>query len=172
VLIDDLLNASRANAGQLHINPQNFIMADIIEECCHAVRAGEIFTIKIEGDKKLEVYADAIRIDQIVINLVNNAIKYAPKSKEIKIRIEKINDMAKVSVIDKGPGIQPEKLGYLFDRYYRVDSSGSQYTGLGLGLYICAEIIKKHNGQIGADSELGKGSTFWFTLPLNHTKAS
>lgn len=166
LLIEDLLNASRANAGQLHINSQNFILADIIEDCCHAVRAEDLFAIKIEGDKELEVYADATRIDQILINFVNNAIKYAPQSKEIRICIEKINDMAKVSVIDKGPGIQPEKLGYLFDRYYRVDSSGSQYTGLGLGLYICAEIIKKHNGQIGADSELGKGSTFWFTLPL------
>lgn len=165
-LIDDLLNASRANAGQLHINPHNFVVADSIEECCQAICSDEVFTIKIEGDKELQVYADAIRIDQIVINFINNAIKYAPKSKEIQIRIERINDMAKVSVIDKGPGIQPEKLGYLFDRYYRVDSSGSQYTGLGLGLYICAEIIKKHNGQIGADSELGKGSTFWFTLPL------
>ncbi|MFA6277699.1 MAG: ATP-binding protein [Pedobacter sp.] len=166
VLIEDLLNASRANAGQLHINPQNFILATSIEECCQTVCAGEIFTITIEGDKELEVYADPIRIDQIVINFVNNAIKYAAQSKEIQIRIEKINDVAKVSVIDKGPGIQPEKLGYLFDRYYRVDSSGSQYTGLGLGLYICAEIIKKHNGQIGAESEFGKGSTFWFTLPL------
>ena len=73
--------------------------------------------------------------------------------------------MAKISVIDHGPGIAPEMLPYLFDRYFRVDSSGSQYSGLGLGLYICAEIIKKHNGQIGVDSEAGKGSTFWFTLP-------
>jgi signal transduction histidine kinase len=97
---------------------------------------------------------------------VNNAIKYAPGTKEIYANIEKINNMAKVSVSDNGPGIATEKLPYLFDRYYRVDSSGMQYSGLGLGLYISAEIIKGHNGQIGVDSELGKGSTFWFTLPL------
>ena len=96
---------------------------------------------------------------------VNNAVKYAPHSKEILIRIEKVNNMAKVSVIDKSPGISPEKIPHLFDRYYRVDSSGSQYSGLGLGHYISAEIIKKHSGEIGVDSELGKGSTFWFTLP-------
>ncbi|MDF2432342.1 MAG: hypothetical protein JWP44_1973, partial [Mucilaginibacter sp.] len=59
----------------------------------------------------------------------------------------------------------PEKLRFLFDRYYRVDNSGSQYTGLGLGLYICAEIIKVHNGEIGVDSEVGNGTSFWFTLP-------
>ncbi len=137
-----------------------------MEECCPHVRAEGIYTLKIEGDMNVEVYADGMRIDQIVINFVNNAIKYAPGSKEIRIFIEKINDMAKVSIIDKGPGIPAEKLLHLFDRFYRVDSSGSQYSGLGLGLYISAEIIKRHNGQIGVNSELGKGSTFWFTLPL------
>lgn len=116
---------------------------------------------------EIKVYADAARIDQVVINFINNAIKYAPESKEIRICIEKVNNMAKVSVIDKGPGIPLEKLRHLFDRYYRADSSGSQYTGLGLGLYISSEIIKKHNGTIGVDSEVGKGSTFWFTLPVS-----
>jgi two-component system CheB/CheR fusion protein len=74
--------------------------------------------------------------------------------------------MAKVSVTDKGLGIPAEKQRFLFDRYYRVDNRGSQYTGLGLGLYICAEIIKVHHGEIGVISEAGKGSTFWFTLPV------
>jgi len=114
----------------------------------------------------VEVCADPTRIEHIVINFITNAIKYAPESKEILVCIEKINGMAKVSVSDKGPGIPPEKLLFLFDRYYRVNNSGSQYTGLGLGLYICAEIIKAHNGDIGVDSELGIGSTFWFSLPV------
>jgi two-component system CheB/CheR fusion protein len=74
--------------------------------------------------------------------------------------------MAKVSVTDKGPGITDDKLNHLFDRYYRVQTHGIQGSGLGLGLYICAEIIKKHDGEIGVTSQLGKGSTFWFTLPL------
>lgn len=165
-LIEDLLNASKANEGQLRINPKAFVMADVIDDCCHHVRAGGIYTIKTEGDKEVKVHADAARIDQVVINFVNNAIKYAPESKEILVYIEKINDKVKISVIDKGPGIPAEKMRYLFDRYYRADNSGNQYTGLGLGLYICAEIIKKHNGQIGVDSELGKGSAFWFTLPV------
>ena len=113
----------------------------------------------------LQVCADAERIGQVLVNFVNNAIKYAPDSKEVQINIVKIDNMAKVSVIDKGLGISPDKIPHLFDRYFRVDNSGSQYSGLGLGLYIIAEIIKKHGGQIGADSEMGKGSTFWFTLP-------
>ena len=98
--------------------------------------------------------------------LVNNAIKYAPGSKEIHIHIQKENDMAKISVTDKGPGIAAEKLPHLFERYYQADSNEVQHPGLGLGLYISSEIIKKHDGQIGATGELGKGSTLWFTLPL------
>lgn len=71
----------------------------------------------------------------------------------------------KVSVTDHGPGIEKEKIPYLFDRFYRADSSSGQYSGLGLGLYIAAEIIKRHQGEIGVESELGQGTTFWFTLP-------
>ncbi|MGY3212043.1 ATP-binding protein [Mucilaginibacter sp. HD30] len=66
---------------------------------------------------------------------------------------------------DQGPGIPAEKQRFLFDRYYRLDNSGSQYTGLGLGLFICSEIIKAHHGNIGVISEVGKGSSFWFSLP-------
>ena len=165
-LIEDLLNASKANEGQLHISPKLFVLSKVIDECCQHVRTEGIYKITTKGDMNVEVYADATRIDQVVINFVNNAIKYAPESNELRISIETINNMVKVSVIDKGPGIPPEKLRYLFDRYYRVDNSGSKYGGLGLGLYICTEIIKQHHGQIGVDSILGKGSTFWFTLPI------
>jgi signal transduction histidine kinase len=125
-----------------------------------------VFTIKITGNKSVEVFADAGRIEQIIINFVNNCIKYASESKEILIEIKIEEQMVKVSVTDKGPGILSDKLPHLFDKYYRVDSSGNQYSGLGLGLYISAEIIKKHNGEIGVDSILGMGSTFWFTLPM------
>lgn len=166
VLIEDLLNASMANQGQLHIRGQRFILSELIKTCTDNTYTEQVHTITTEGDMQIEVFADIIRIEQIVINFINNAMKYAPESKEINICIEKADDMAKVSVLDKGPGIQPEKIRYLFDRYYRAESSESQYSGLGLGLYICAEIIKKHNGQIGAESELNKGSTFWFTLPF------
>nr|WP_068891164.1 ATP-binding protein [Pedobacter panaciterrae] len=165
-LIEDLLNSSMANQGQLHINQQHFILSDTIKECCHDINAEGLLNIQIEGDMQVEVYADTIRIGQIVSNFINNAIKYAPNSKEIRIYIEKVKDIVKVSVTDSGPGIRPEKLHYLFDRYYRAENTESQYTGLGLGLYICAEIIKKHNGLIGVDSEIDKGSTFWFTLPM------
>jgi PAS domain S-box-containing protein len=166
VLIQDLLNASKVNEGQLHLNKKRYVLSTSMDNCCDHVRSEGTFTIRTEYDEHVDVFADEGRVDQVVINFVNNAMKYASQSKEILIRLESVDGMAKVSVIDKGPGISAEKLPHVFERYYQVDSSGSQYSGLGLGLYICSEIIKKHNGQIGVESELGKGSTFWFTIPL------
>jgi len=166
VLIDDLLNASRANEGQLHLTKSFFNVSRVIDNCCYYVRLEGIYEIKTEGDLNVQVNADEARIEQIIINFINNSIKYAPESKEIRIKIEKQHNEVKVSVIDKGPGIPTENIPHLFSRYYRVDSGGTQYSGLGLGLYISSEIIKKHNGQIGVESEIGKGSVFWFTLPL------
>ena len=166
LLVEDLLNTSKLNEGQLSISPKEFVLDDMIRDSCQYIRTEGIYTIVTEGDMGVEVYADAIRIDQVITNFVTNAIKYAPDSKLISIVIEKSDKMVKVSVSDYGAGIPLEKQRFVFDRYYRVDNSGSQYTGLGLGLYICAEIIKIHHGEIGVFSEVGKGSTFWFSLPV------
>ncbi len=165
-LITDLLDTGLASKGQLHINQKVFNLYRFINECCNDVHLDEKYKLKVEGEQDVEIFADSVRVEQIVVNFINNAVKYAPKSSEIIIKIEKIVTDVKVSVIDKGPGIPAEKLLHLFDRYYRVDNSESQYTGLGLGLYICSEIIKKHGGQIGVDSTLGDGSSFWFKLPM------
>ncbi|TDQ11236.1 ATP-binding protein [Pedobacter metabolipauper] len=166
VLIEDLLNTSKENEDQLQIKQIKFNLLKIITECCENLSGDGIFKINVQGDPTLEVYADVVRTEQIVINFINNAMKYAPDSKEIEVRVEQQAGMAKVSVIDKGAGIPTQNLRFLFDRYYRINHGGSEYTGLGLGLYICAEIIKKHHGLIGAESEIGVGSTFWFTLPV------
>jgi PAS domain S-box-containing protein len=166
ILIDDLLNTSKADEGQLQINRQKYKLLAAISECCENLLKEGDFTYKIEGDATMEVYADFSRIEQVVTNFVTNAMKYAPESKEIRVRVESFPGTVKVSVIDKGAGIPAKNLPSLFDRYYRVDHGGNGYTGLGLGLYICSEIIKKHNGTILVDSDLGKGSTFWFTLPI------
>lgn len=166
VLIEDLLNASKFTGGQLHLNKKQINLYELITACCYDFRIEEQYYITVHGDKNLEVEVDVNKIDQVLINFVNNAIKYANESLEIVINIERLDDMAKVSVADKGPGIQPELIPHLFERYYRADPAGRQYSGLGLGLYISSEIVKKHNGTIGAESEPGKGSTFWFTVPV------
>jgi PAS domain S-box-containing protein len=165
-LIGDLLNASKLTEGQMHLKKTHFTLAKLVDDCCDHIRMGGDYEIVTEGDLEVQVEADAARIDQVIVNFVNNAVKYAPNSKLIRIRIEKEASNVRLSVTDEGPGIPKEKQPHLFDRYFRVDITGLQYAGLGLGLYISAEIIKKHDGTIGVSSELGEGSTFWFTLPV------
>lgn len=165
-LVGNLLDANRISEGQLQLRKTTFTIADMISDCCHHIHTAGTHEIIVKGDKNLRIHADEQQIDQVVVNLVNNAVKYAPDSKHIYINIEKVDNTAKISVKDAGAGVPPEKVPHLFDRYYRADYSGIQFSGLGLGLYICAEIIKKHNGEIGVESEVGEGSTFWFTLPV------
>lgn len=165
-LIDDLLNSTRSMEGQLHLNKTTFNISEMLTLCCNHIRMSGKHELIIQGDRDLQIYADDQRIDQVVINMVNNAVKYAPDSQKIYLIVEREGDMAKISVKDNGPGIQPDKIPHLFERYYRVDHAGNQYSGLGLGLYISSEIIKRHGGKIGAESEMGSGSTFWFSLPL------
>lgn len=165
-LIDDLLNTTRTKEGQLHLNYKSFNLYEMLETCCSHIRMREKYRLILQGSKDIFIEADEARIEQVVVNFVNNAVKYAPDQREIHISVEKTEGKVQVSVKDFGPGIPADKIPYIFDRYYRADYSGVQYSGLGLGLYISAEIIKKHRGEIGVNSELGAGSTFWFTLPV------
>jgi len=169
-LVEDLLNASKLEQGQLMVNKRRFPLSDVIESCCNHVRLDRKHYVTHSGDLSIKVYADRHKIDQIMVNLVNNAVKYAPASEEIAIKVEQLPDFVKISVTDKGKGIPEEDLPHLFERYYQVGKGEKQNSGLGLGLYISAEIIKKHNGKIGVESRIGEGSTFWFTLPTKETE--
>lgn len=165
MLIDDLLNMSRLGQDQLMLEYGVFNLHEMLSKSCSHVRFENKYQLILKGDENLMVYADEHRIEQVVVNLVNNAVKYAKDSEEIHISIESLENEIKVSVRDFGNGISESLLPHLFDRYYRVEHMSKSYSGLGLGLYICSEIIKKHSGKIGVDSKLGEGSTFWFTLP-------
>jgi len=166
-LVEDLLNVSRSQQSHLKLNKTDFIVADMLNGCCNHVRVAGKHTLNVKGDLQLKIHADEHAIDQVIVNLVNNAVKYAPESLEIILAVEQLGDKARISVQDCGPGVAPDKISHLFDRYYQAQSAGFNNSGLGLGLYICAEIVRKHGGQIGVDSEVGKGSTFWFTIPLD-----
>jgi PAS domain S-box-containing protein len=163
-LVNDLLNVSRMTAGHVSLKKTEFTVEDLVQ-ACSIVFLDEKHELIVTGDSKLKLYADMLRIEQVIVNFINNAIKYAPDARPIHLVIERLGPHVKISVKDFGPGISRDKIPHLFDRYYRVDEGGAQYSGLGLGLYICADIIKRHNGAIGADSKPGEGSTFWFTLP-------
>lgn len=165
-LIEELLNVNRIKEAELPLHKSIFTISELLNGSCNHISLTGKHDLLIAGDKELKAYADERAIDQVVVNLVNNAVKYAPDSRNIYLVVERSGNMAKISVRDNGPGIPPDKLAYLFNRYYQVNSAGYLSSGLGLGLYISSEIVKRHGGEIGVDSEMGKGSTFWFTLPL------
>lgn len=166
LLVDDLLNAGKTYKDQLELKKTTFNLYKLIEECSDNLRIEGATHIILTGQQDIEINADAERIERVMINLLTNAVKYAPESREIIVTIEQLASDAKVSVKDQGPGIPEEKLSLLFDRYYQANSDERQYSGLGLGLFISAEIIRKHGGTIGVDSTSGAGATFWFTIPL------
>ncbi len=166
-LLDDLLNVTKIQQGQLALNKTRFNLSELIRDSCEYIQMSSDHEFEVKGDQEVMVFGDYRRIDQVIVNLLNNAVKYSPFSRKVEVTVSHDEQNATVSVRDYGIGINPQKLPHLFDRYYRVDALGHQFSGLGLGLYICSEIIARHNGKIGVDSELGHGSNFWFSIPVD-----
>lgn len=166
-LIEDLLNVTKLQHKELGLNKTTFPIAELLESSAGPIALASNQRIEFTGDLRAEVEADEQRIDQVITNLLSNSIKYAPDSTVIRINVAKEESQVRISVIDQGPGIPKDRLKNLFERFYRVDHMSQQISGLGLGLYISAEIVQRHGGEIGVESEMGTGSTFWFTLPLS-----
>lgn len=165
LIIDDLLNAGKNYSDQLKFRKTTFNLYELAQEICEQYASSETQTVTLNGDKSLIIHADSERIGRVLTNLISNAVKYAPGSAEIKVELQDETAFVKVSVTDQGPGISKEKIPLLFNRYYQADDQQGQYSGLGLGLFICANIIRKHAGEIGLESIPEQGTTFWFTLP-------
>lgn len=170
-LITDLLDISKIENGKLKITKKSFDFENLLSntiDIIYQTHENNTVTIQREGDRIEELFlGDEVRIEQVLINYLTNAIKYAPNTDRIIVRTEKNNEQVKVSVTDYGIGIPEHKQKNIFGKFYRVEESSVRFQGLGIGLYICSEIIKQHNGTVGIQSELGQGSTFYFTLPLN-----
>ena len=166
-LVDDLLDVSKIEAGKMRFEKEDFDLKEVIEEAIDMIiHANPGYSITFENaSPKCIVNGDSHRIEQVVINLMTNAIRYSPNSNSLKIYLIEASNEIKLGVEDYGIGIAQEKLQNIFSRYYRVEGSNGKVSGLGIGLYICHEIVSRHNGRIWADSTLGKGSTFWFALP-------
>lgn len=164
-LVDDLLNIHRVSSGQLELVKEWFTVSEMLNSCCDHVRIEGKHELNIKGNLTAKMFADEHRIEQVIVNFVNNAMKYAPHSKNIDLIVEQLDDSVKITVKDYGEGIDPAVQPFLFDRYYRASHKGKGYSGLGLGLYISAEIIKRHGGEVGVNSTVGGGSEFWLTIP-------
>ncbi|HDH41064.1 MAG TPA: HAMP domain-containing protein [Candidatus Altiarchaeales archaeon] len=169
-LIDDILDISKLESGAMKFNMKDVQIAEIIKNSLEDMRSyaeGKGLTIKAEIQPNLPpIQGDKNRLMQVLTDLIDNAIKFTEKGGiVIEARREKDNILVKVK--DTGIGISKENINKLFTKFYQVDSSLSRrYGGTGLGLAICKRIVEAHGGKIWVDSELGKGSTFQFTLPV------
>ncbi|MEO6522953.1 MAG: ATP-binding protein [Mucilaginibacter sp.] len=164
-LVDDLLITTILPNEELALNKTVFSFSDVLDGCCNHISLNGTHTVEKAGDMKVKICADQHKIDQVMINLLNNAVKFAPNSKNIIIGVEQINSFIKISVTDKGIGIADKNIAFIFERFKKVDNGQHSQSGLGMGLYVCSEIIKRHGGEIGVYSTLGQGSSFWFTIP-------
>jgi len=168
-IVDDLLDVTKIQSGKMRLNKTTYDFGESLHDCLQEIRHQSpkhmLFT---ENEVPVLIYADRTRIEQVIINLLSNAVKYSPKKEPVRISVKKENNEVLFSVIDSGIGIPADKQSFIFDRFFRVHESSKLFSGLGLGLFISAEIVKQHQGSIGMKSTEGKGSVFWFKLPLNY----
>jgi len=168
-LVNDLLDVSKIEAGKLQMRKATFDLLEIIRDAIELMQqTNDKYTIVLETTvETCTTRADSQRIEQVMANLLSNAIKYSHGSGKIIVGVNKSEKDVTVSIQDFGIGIAANKLGNVFSRFYRVEDLDAHISGLGIGLYLCQEIIARHNGKIWVESELGTGSTFYFKLPLN-----
>ncbi|MFD2163465.1 sensor histidine kinase [Paradesertivirga mongoliensis] len=164
-LVNELLDVTRIQSGKLTITKKPFLLNELVKEVIQETTQTSTHAYIINDFGEVFVNADPTRIYQVIDNFLSNAAKYSPEGKEVHIWSEIEANQVKVCIKDFGPGIAKSKLPFLFDRFYRIEETNHTAQGLGLGLYICKEIIENHGGRIGAESEMGQGSTFWFSLP-------
>ncbi len=170
-LISELLDVSKIRLGKLNYTITTFNFNDMIESAVENIQlTSPTHTIIKTGRVRDEVTGDKERLQQVVINLLSNAIKYSPNATQVFITIAQENDEIKVAVKDTGIGIGMENVRKIFDRYHRIEEHAVQFQGLGIGLFISYEIIQRHHGKLWVESERGKGSTFYFTLPVRSSQ--
>lgn len=168
-MINSLLNLSGAEAGKIHLNKQEFNMAELISEVVEETMfITTSHPIHIGKCDHIRVFADRDKIEQVLVNLLSNAAKYSEAAMPIELTCQQEAATLTVSVRDQGMGISAKDLEQLFLPHYRAETKATEkITGFGIGLYLCAEIIQRHKGEILVESEPGQGSTFKFTLPVN-----
>ncbi|WP_443943763.1 ATP-binding protein [Pedobacter sp. AW1-32] len=166
-MINGFLNVSRLESGKLSIHPLEFDLSDLFHELeAEIVSTSNTHELNFVYNEQLNVSADREKISQILQNLIGNAIKYSPFGSKIDITYHLEENQVVVSVKDNGMGIAIEDQEHLFERYYRVKNNETgSIAGFGIGLYLCKEIIERHQGKIWLESVWGDGATFQFSLP-------
>ncbi len=172
-LVSDLLDLSRVQWGELDLKYTSFYLADVLAERVRLAQvSAEQHTIFLDIQvQDSRIVADQLRVGQVFGNILDNAIKFSPPSRQVTVKLQEQDDEYLISVIDQGIGVSPEYFDHIFERFYRVRNATSrQYSGIGMGLFVARAIVEAHGGRIGFSSNPGIGSTFYFTLPrVPHT---
>ena len=166
-----MLDVTKINAGKLQFNDGPFDFNEVVKEVIEEMqRTSDQHEIEYSLDPEIgNVFGDKERISQVIVNLLSNAIKYSPEADRILAFSKKEQDIVTLSIRDFGIGIQADKTERVFEQFYRVSGNRRHtFPGLGLGLYISSQIIKREGGRIWVESIEGKGSTFSFSIPLDH----
>lgn len=168
-LITDLLDASKIKTGKIELSMQPFDLDAMIAKIVE--KLGKRFpecTISVNGFASNHYVGDKTRLEQVILQLLKNSIKFSPKGGNINIYLARLSDFIKVSIMDYGLGVDYQYQKKIFESFFRVDEVQKQYPGIGIGLYISNQIIKKHGGTLWVESTVGEGATFSFTLPLKY----
>lgn len=169
-LLSEIIEVFRTQEGQWPIRPERVEATDILSQVVEAFRPVAVdhqVTFEVAGDRPAWIWADVRRLEQLIRNLLFNAVKYSPDGGEISVKVETSSQAVRISVSDQGIGIPKREFSRLFEAFYRIEESQRYHTGgMGLGLYICRDIVLQHGGRIWVESEVGVGSTFFVELPL------
>ena len=174
-LIEDLLDVSRVITGKLRLDARPFNLTSVVENAVEAVRpSAQSKSIALELrliDDVGTISGDPDRLQQVIWNLLTNAIKFTPERGRVEVRLEQVDSSAHITVSDTGVGISPEFLPFVFERFRQADSSSTRsYSGLGLGLALARHLVEMHGGTVEAESAgAGAGATFKVHIPLNQT---
>lgn len=168
-LVYSFLDLSKIETNKTELRKELIDVNELIKEVINDYLFQEKnHPILFDGEELPLVYADKYKITQVIDNLVSNAIKYSPQGGKVLVSAKPENGEVLVSITDHGIGIDNNHLSKIFDRYYRIDDlQVKNASGFGIGLYLCADIVERHHGKIGLESEPGKGSRFFFTLPVD-----
>jgi PAS domain S-box-containing protein len=172
LLINDLLNISKIQLGKLEFNEESFDLKEVVKDTIESIQSSTTtHTITLNGKITKHVWGDKDRMSQVITNLLTNAIKYSPSADKVKVQLKESKTHAEVHVHDYGIGIDKEQQKKIFNRFYRVSGLEEKtFPGLGIGLYISYEIVKRHGGTLSVKSTKGKGSEFIFTIPFKKPK--
>lgn len=168
-LIHDLLEMTQAQSGHLELVKEGFLLDELIREIVDDLNQTTDHKIRIKENGPHKIFGDKGRIGQVLMNLLSNAIKYSSQESEISVNTTRTKNEVEICITDFGMGIPKEYHQKIFERFFRVlGTDETTYPGMGIGLSFCKEIITRHEGKIWVESEQGKGSRFYFTLPVVH----